>query len=307
MSARRNVDGRRLLDMRSRALRCRQTARALRIGVRKLTERPNPCWWTLEGVLIDWHPPEDWLAQHFDQHFTGSLDEHHHEALPLATQVMPPGTALRLHLPAEGSRDRVTIPDTTGSDLATLAMPWVARDLANSVTWFAYITDAVVTGGHFWCRALWARPKGQPNAYTDDQVAEAVALEDERRIADLPAAETALLASQADAREIFFFYEQAASALYAARDTDPTALERAIEYMRKSIAISPDAARWQRKRYRNNEPLWNHYSYKQLSIIEERAGNAQTALDLATAARDTGWTGDDWDKRIARLHRKLTG
>lgn len=50
--------------------------------------------------------------------------------------------------------------------------------------------------------------------------------------------------------------------------------------------------------------LPGHPGFKQLTIIYEKQKEFQSALDVCVQARDAGWDGD-WDKRIARLEKKL--
>lgn len=89
---------------------------------------------------------------------------------------------------------------------------------------------------------------------------------------------------------------------YRLRNSDSSALDRAIEACRMQIELAPAVARDFSAKYHGPLPL--HLGFKQLSIIEEKRGNLKEALRLSCLALDQGWSGD-WTKRIERIQKRL--
>ncbi len=90
---------------------------------------------------------------------------------------------------------------------------------------------------------------------------------------------------------------------YAARNTDPAALEAAIAACEKQIALAPQAALAWGREY-PGEGLPAHTGFTQLAIIREKQQNYAEAVRLSKLALEQGWAGD-WEKRIARNQKKL--
>lgn len=94
---------------------------------------------------------------------------------------------------------------------------------------------------------------------------------------------------------------------YRWRETDAFALDRAVEACRRSISIHHEAAaafRAEVTEVWGEEFFPGHYCFKQLAIIEEKNGNLSEAIRICEEAKQEGWSGD-WDKRIARLRKRL--
>jgi hypothetical protein len=90
---------------------------------------------------------------------------------------------------------------------------------------------------------------------------------------------------------------------YRDRESDPSALQAAIDACREQIAIAPEVAAAMRNSYRNS-PLPRHVGYEQLATILEKAKDYAAAVALASEAKAADWN-SDWDKRIARCQRRL--
>jgi hypothetical protein len=105
-----------------------------------------------------------------------------------------------------------------------------------------------------------------------------------------------------DTLELYDWYTQMILFAYRARDTDPSALNEAIDACEKQIALAPKAA----KEFMREIPhtLPEHTGYTQLAIIREKQKDYAEAIQLATQAKDQGW-GGDWNKRIERCKEKL--
>ena len=103
--------------------------------------------------------------------------------------------------------------------------------------------------------------------------------------------------------DLHFLYQGMIQSAYKARDTEPGALDTAIEACEKQIAIAPKAAK-QFKREYPESTLPAHVGYTQLAIIREKQKDYLEAIRLASQAKKQGWN-DDWDKRIERCQAKL--
>lgn len=90
---------------------------------------------------------------------------------------------------------------------------------------------------------------------------------------------------------------------YRDRESDPSALQAAIDACRAQIAIAPEVAAAMRSSYRNS-PLPRHVGYEQLAIILEKAKEYSAAIAVCREAKAAHWN-SDWDKRIARCQKRL--
>ncbi len=106
-----------------------------------------------------------------------------------------------------------------------------------------------------------------------------------------------------DFLDLHFLYLALIQSAYKARETDPTALDAAIEACKKQIAIAPKAAE-EFKRGEYFKTLPEHTGYTQLAIIREKQRDYTEAIQLATQAKRQGWNGD-WDKRVERCKAKI--
>lgn len=95
---------------------------------------------------------------------------------------------------------------------------------------------------------------------------------------------------------------------YKKRDTDTKALDKTIRLCKEQIEISERAKQAWIKEERDlgirSTSLPTHKGYTQLSIIFEKQGLFQDAIELAKQAKLQGWSGD-WNKRIKRCEAKL--
>lgn len=88
---------------------------------------------------------------------------------------------------------------------------------------------------------------------------------------------------------------------YPLRDKHPLALTNAILACEEQI----EAAEMSKKAFLEEMGhLARHSGYDQLAIILEKRKDFQRALEICKKGRGEGWT-NDFDKRIARLERKL--
>lgn len=100
-----------------------------------------------------------------------------------------------------------------------------------------------------------------------------------------------------------FFYLSAIRVYYKNRDKKERALDKAVYYCNKQIAISQLSKEGFLHEYPKS-PLPEHTGYKQLAIVCEKNKNYKKVLTLSQRALSEGW-GGDWEKRIARLEKKL--
>ena len=99
------------------------------------------------------------------------------------------------------------------------------------------------------------------------------------------------------------FYGELVKIHYKNRDNDPHSLELAIQACKDQIKLG----KYGNKMFPKSEGFKNlpeHIGYKQLCIIEEKKGNFEEVLKLATQAKNEGWSGD-WDKRIEKIKNKI--
>lgn len=101
--------------------------------------------------------------------------------------------------------------------------------------------------------------------------------------------------------DVHFLYGQKLAIYYKDRET-PGSLEKAIEACKQQIGLAEKAAKAFRKEYKDS-PLPIHKGYQQLSIILEKQGKFDEAIELSRKADKQGWAGD-WEKRIERCRKK---
>jgi tetratricopeptide (TPR) repeat protein len=106
-----------------------------------------------------------------------------------------------------------------------------------------------------------------------------------------------------DVLDLHFMYLGMIQSAYKARESDPAALDAAIDACEKQIANAPRAAKAFKREY-PTAPLPAHTGYTQLAIIREKQKDYREAIRLASQAKKQGWN-DDWDKRIERCKAKL--
>jgi hypothetical protein len=102
---------------------------------------------------------------------------------------------------------------------------------------------------------------------------------------------------------LHFFYSTKMKLFYKSRDTNPQALQIAIESCENQISIAEKVGEVFRKMW--GEPIPTHEGYEQLCIIFEKQKKFEQVIEIAGHAKRQGWSGD-WDKRIERCHKKLS-
>ena len=110
------------------------------------------------------------------------------------------------------------------------------------------------------------------------------------------------LALQADVLERHFLYGAKIQAYYPFCNKDDFALPRAVQACEQQIEMSSEAARAFREKYPGELPA--HMGFEQLTIIRERQGDFESAINLSQNADKGGWAGD-WENRIERCKKKL--
>lgn len=109
--------------------------------------------------------------------------------------------------------------------------------------------------------------------------------------------------SSSDILDLHCTYGTMIKVYYPDRETDPTALQRAIYACERQIAIAGQASQAFKRKYKE-QPLSAHAGFTQLAIICEKEKNYAEAIRLSKEAQQQGWAGD-WCKRIARYEQKL--
>ncbi len=99
-----------------------------------------------------------------------------------------------------------------------------------------------------------------------------------------------------------FMYMEKIKVYYKQRDTNPKALDLAIEACKQQICIAPKAARSFKRAW--GEPLPSHTGFEQLAIIYDKQKRYEEAIDVCRQAALQGWAGT-WEKRIERYEKKL--
>lgn len=88
---------------------------------------------------------------------------------------------------------------------------------------------------------------------------------------------------------------------YRDRDTEPDALNKAIQACEEQIKIAPQASvAFKKQDFPDGLPA--HTGYDQLRIIYKKQGEYQKAIALCEQAKKQGWNGD-WDKKIEELKK----
>ena len=113
-----------------------------------------------------------------------------------------------------------------------------------------------------------------------------------------------------DIVEVHFYYMHMINVFYKMRNDIPDALDIAIHYCKRQIEIAPKVAVAMKSEFKQGLP--SHTGYKQLSIIFEKQGKYDLAIQLCEEAFIAGWgegvttpkSTDDWEKRIQRLQKK---
>lgn len=90
---------------------------------------------------------------------------------------------------------------------------------------------------------------------------------------------------------------------YAARETDPTALEAALYACTMQISIALEASK-AFKRHSCQSPLSGHPGFDRLTLIREQQGEYAETIRLCQMAMKQGWDGK-WEARISRCENKL--
>ena len=103
-----------------------------------------------------------------------------------------------------------------------------------------------------------------------------------------------------DLAQSHFMFANLCKVYYRFRDDNADALEKAVWACEQDIALSSELD----PRSLGGGVIVSHYCFKQLSIIEEKRGNFERAINLCRDALSQGWNGD-WSKRIARIEKKL--
>jgi hypothetical protein len=100
-----------------------------------------------------------------------------------------------------------------------------------------------------------------------------------------------------------FHWQNRLSVYYRNRETDPSAIHKAIDSCERQIQISERAVIAFSKEFGSTLPM--HKGYEQLSIIREKQGQYQEVVDICQKAKDQGWSGS-WDKRIEKARKKIS-
>jgi tetratricopeptide (TPR) repeat protein len=107
-----------------------------------------------------------------------------------------------------------------------------------------------------------------------------------------------------DVLDLHFLYMHGLNRNYIERDRVEDALDKAIEYCEKQIALAPRAVEAFKVEFSQNE-VPGHTGFTQLAIIRDKQKRYAEAIELCKEALRQGWDGD-WEKRIERYEKKLT-
>jgi hypothetical protein len=105
--------------------------------------------------------------------------------------------------------------------------------------------------------------------------------------------------------DIHFYYNNKMKFYYSNRDTNPNALNIAIDSCLKQIEIAEQAIyafKHEERDFFHGIP--GHAGYKQLSIIYDKQGKYSDVIKICEKAKKEGWSGD-WDNRITKAKKKL--
>ncbi|HEX6977634.1 MAG TPA: hypothetical protein VF185_04775 [Patescibacteria group bacterium] len=106
-----------------------------------------------------------------------------------------------------------------------------------------------------------------------------------------------------DVLDLHFTFQQEIEIYYRDRDTDPTALDKAIKACEEQIKIAPETAKAFLKEY-PGQSLPAHVGYSQLAIILKKQGEYKKVIEVCEQAKKQRWSGD-WDRRIEEARKKL--
>jgi hypothetical protein len=104
-----------------------------------------------------------------------------------------------------------------------------------------------------------------------------------------------------DWHNLHFLYNCAGYVCYRRRDDVPDALQLAVYYCERQVAIAEQARKLM---LRELLTLPSHRGFQQLTIIHAAHGEYAEAIALCEQAKAGGWQGD-WDARIVRYKKKL--
>lgn len=128
-----------------------------------------------------------------------------------------------------------------------------------------------------------------------------------------------------DVMQVHCYYSTIIEIAYHERDKLPGALDTAIRFCERQIAIAPAVMAAMKHRHEETEqrsrerhrvmgmlekwkpcpfPATSHRGFEQLCIIREKQKDYVEAIRLAQTAKEQGWNGT-WDKRIAKCQKKL--
>ncbi len=109
---------------------------------------------------------------------------------------------------------------------------------------------------------------------------------------------------QNDILGLHFTWQALIEVWYRDRDCMSEAIEEAILACFGQIGIAEQAAKQFKKEYPRNQ-LPSHVGYTQLTIIYDKQGRYDEAIQIAQQAKKQEWNGD-WDARIQRYEKKKT-
>jgi hypothetical protein len=107
-----------------------------------------------------------------------------------------------------------------------------------------------------------------------------------------------------DVLDLHYHWQNRLMIYYRNRETDPAAMDKAIESCEKQIQIADDAIVAFRKEFGTSLPM--HKGFEQLSIIMEKQGHYEGVISICQKALQQGWAGT-WEKRIAKAKKKIVG
>lgn len=106
-----------------------------------------------------------------------------------------------------------------------------------------------------------------------------------------------------DLMSLHFIYSQLGEVFYLDRDTDPAALDLAIDAFTQQISIASQVAQLMKQEYPKSA-MPGHAGFRQMAIIWEKQKDHAKAIQLCQVALKLGWDGD-WQKRIDRCLKKM--
>ena len=103
-----------------------------------------------------------------------------------------------------------------------------------------------------------------------------------------------------DPWQAHFMFANLCKVFYRFRESHTDALAKAVWACEQDISLS---SKLDPSCYGDGIVV-SHHCFKQLAVIEEKRRNFDRAIEICCQADAQGWRGD-WDKRIARLRKKL--